>query len=223
MTVDTKMKRLKLLLSGRGLIAAAILLTAAGLSVPARAQTPDPAPVPQPQTPQDPPAPPTYPDQDQELERPRRERFRIGPEVGFFLPTDKKTRDVFGDSWVSFGLGLGKITSAEDQRPLGLDVYILYKKSGDNRAFLIPIGLQYRRPLNKGRTAAYAGVSADLIPGEIRVPAENRRGFKVTAGASAFIGTTVGTDAYVEARYLVAGSLNSYNVSGLNLSAGFRF
>ncbi len=203
----------------RGAIAAAaVLLTTAGLSVPARAQQ-------QPQAPeatQTPPAPPTYPEAPQES-RPRRESFRIGPEVGFFLPSDKKTRDVFGDSWTSFGVGLGKVTSAEDQRPLGFDVYVLYKSRNGNRALLIPIGLQYRRPLNKGRTAAYAGVSADLIPGEIRVPAENRRGFKVTAGASAFIGTTIGTDAYVEARYLVAGSLNSYNVSGLNLSAGIRF
>lgn len=219
-----------ILLSGRGVAAvAAVALTAATLAVlpvcaRAQQQTPAPAPAPQqptPQTPQDPPAPPTYPDQPQE--QPRRQRFRIGPELGLFLPTDNKTRDTFGGSWLSFGLGLGGITSAQDQRPLSFNLYILYKKSGDNRAIIVPVGLQYRRPLNKGRTAAYAGVSADLIPGEIRVPSENRRGFKVTAGASAFIGTTIGDDAYVEARYLAAGSLNGYNVSGLNLSAGFRF
>ncbi len=218
-----------LLLSGRAVAAAAVALTAATLAAvlpgSARAQqTPDPAPAPQqptPQTPQDPPAPPTYPDEPQD--QPRRQRFRIGPELGLFLPTDNKTRDTFGGSWLSFGLGLGGITSAQDQRPLGFNLYILYKKSGDNRAIIVPVGLQYRRPLNKGRTAAYAGVSADLLPGEIRVPSENRRGVKVTAGASAFIGTTVGDDAYVEARYLAAGSLNGYNVSGLKLSAGLRF
>jgi hypothetical protein len=55
------------------------------------------------------------------------------------------------------------------------------------------------------------------------VPAENRRGFKVTVGASAFIGTIIGDDAFVEARYLVTGDLNDYNLSGLNLSAGLRF
>lgn len=214
------------------LAAAATALLLAGFARPAGAQTPDAQQTPPPATTPDATTTPGQQTDDQNPPPPRRRsRFRIGPELGLFLPTSSKTRDRFGDSWVSFGIGLGRISrAAENGRPrpvLGLSV--LTKSRGDNRAIIVPLGLEYRVPLTRATsesaTVPYVGVSGDLVFADLRVREvnENISGLRVTGGASAYVGTTFSDSAYIEARYRLIARTRGYDLSGLNLTAGFRF
>jgi len=216
--------------------AAALLL---GVPGAARAQQ---EPQPPPPATTDPAAqPPAGQDQANDTPRPR-PRFRIGPEIGVFLPTSNETKNTFGDSWTTFGIGLGSITTppgGPGQIVLDLDVY--YKKRGQNRVTMIPISLEYRKSLGRapaigedgqpvdprqpGRgLTPYVGVAGSLVLADLRVPSQNiGSGFRATVGGSALLGTTISDDAYLEARYLAVGRVRGYDLSGLNLTAGFRF
>ena len=162
---------------------------------------------------------------------PHYRQFSIGPEVGLFLPTDSKTRSRFGDSWFSIGIGIGDIIPPRHGGDLSLDLNVI-SQAGDNRhAYLIPVGVQYRQALNRGQTVnstssvvPYIGVSADVVFADVRSPVDDAHsGLRTTGGGSVFIGTSLTSRAFVEARYLAVGSTEHFNLSGFDLSAGFRF
>jgi hypothetical protein len=150
--------------------------------------------------------------------------FYIGPEVGVFFPSGKLSSR-FGSSWFSIGLGLGSITPASTSGQLGLDVSLLSRTGSDTHAYIAPVGLQYRVGLAKGgSTIPYAGVSADLVLADIRSAQDHAHsGLMETGGGSVFLGTSLGPQAYVEARYLALGSVQGFNLSGFDLTAGLRF
>ena len=154
-------------------------------------------------------------------------RFRLGPSVGVYLPTDSKTRDRFGSSWVSLGLGFGPFDVIKAQGQLGLDLNLLYQKHDDNHAFLLPVGLGYRIALTKdaqARAIPYAGVTGDLVFADVRSVADNvHSGFRTGAGASALLGINIGTNTNLEARYQFISRIKSFDFSGLSLTAGYRF
>jgi hypothetical protein len=172
-----------------------------------------------------PPPPPT-----------RRPRLRVGPEIGFFLPTDDKTRARFGSTWVTFGIGFGSVLSraqSEGQFLLDLDVYT--RSRSGNRAVIVPIGVQYRRSLiggvggsggdlaGKSSFVPYVGASANLVVVDLRVPDEDIDSTRVTAGAGLALGAMVGEAGYAEARYLLTGRTLGYDTSGFTVSVGLRF
>jgi hypothetical protein len=150
--------------------------------------------------------------------------FWIGPEVGVFFPGGKLSSR-FGSSWFSIGLGLGQIRQASRSGQLGLDFNLLSRIGSSTHAYIAPIGLQYRVALAQGGyTIPYVGVSGDLVLADIRSPQDNAHsGLMETGGGSVYVGTSLGPQAYVEARYLALGSVQGFNLSGLNLSAGLRF
>ncbi len=154
-------------------------------------------------------------------------RFRIGPSVGVYLPTDSKTRDRFGSSWVSIGLGFGPFDVIKAQGQLGFDLNLQYQKHDDNHAFLLPVGLGYRIALTKdteARVIPYAGVTGDIVFADVRSVADNvHSGFREGAGASALIGVNIGTNTNLEARYQFISRIKSFDFSGLSLTAGYRF
>lgn len=154
-------------------------------------------------------------------------RFRIGPSVGVYLPTDSKVRDRFGSSWVSVGLGFGAFDVIKAQGQLGFDLNLLYQKHDDNHAFLLPVGLGYRIALTKdpeARAIPYAGITGDAVFADVRSVADNvHSGFRTGAGASALIGVNIGTNTNLEARYQFISRIKSFDFSGLSLTAGYRF
>lgn len=156
-----------------------------------------------------------------------RSRFRIGPSVGVYLPTSSKTRQRFGSSWFSLGLGFGAFDVIKAQGQLGLDLNLLYQKHDDNHAFLLPIGLGYRIALTKdpeARAIPYAGITGDAVFADVRSVADNvHSGFRTGAGASALIGVNIGTNTNLEARYQFISRIKSFDFSGLSLTAGYRF
>ncbi len=223
---------------------AAALAAVTGIHA-AQAQTPDTttsvppagaAPAPDTAPPMTPMTPATNPDvtttvtptPDPEPEQKKSaSRFRIGPSVGVYLPTNSKTRDRFGSSWVSLGLGFGPFDVIKAQGQLGFDLNLQYQKHNDNHVFLLPVGLGYRIALTKdteARAIPYAGITGDLVFADVRSVADNvHSGFRTGAGASALIGVNIGTNTNLEARYQFISRIKSFDFSGLSLTAGYRF
>jgi hypothetical protein len=232
------------------LLTGALLLTGTALLLPsALAQTtPDPTPAPPPPTipaPPEAPAPPapptgtttapttppaatttTAPDEDHHSSR-----FRIGPTIGLFIPTDSKTRDRFGSSWFSIGLGLGPVSGVSNKGDIGFDINLLYQKRDDNHALLVPIGVGYRIALvnttnadgTKVKTVPYAGVTADYYLINMKSVQENANGTYGAGGGSLILGVNFGDSANLEARYQFTSKVHDLDFSGLNLTAGYRF
>lgn len=155
-------------------------------------------------------------------------RFRIGPEVGVYLPTDGTVRDRFGKSWLSLGLGFGSFANVTDKGGLGFDLSLQYQKHGDNRVFLLPAGLGYRVALSQTDGSKgfvpYAGITGDVYFADIRAVQDNvHSGFHESGGGSLLLGANLGTSANVEARYQFVGRIKGYDFSGLSLTAGYRF
>ena len=151
--------------------------------------------------------------------------FRIGPEVGLFLPTSSKTSNRFGSSWLSLGIGLGQVDQVTEKGQTTFDLNILYQSKNGNSALVAPVGVAYRVALGKsGINTPYAGVSADLVLADLKSKQDNvNHGLQTAAGGSAFIGIDFGTTGFLEARYLGITSMKGFDLSGLNLSAGYRF
>ena len=154
-------------------------------------------------------------------------RPEVGLDVGLFAPFSSKTRDRFGSSFVSVGPGLGSVVPRAGGK-LRPDFELIQQERNDNRVFLLIGGVQYRRtfdpqPEPKQRFVPYYGAGLDLMYGRVRVPDENRHGSSIGGGASVFLGTSIGKRTYVEARVRGLSSVESYNFSGLSLSAGVRF
>ena len=223
------------------LLAAFALLCAAPLAAPVRAQTPEPGqPAPPPSEPGQPAPPPTaepgqpvpppenpQPAPPKDEPQPRRSTF--GPEIGFYLPTDSKTRDAFGKTWVNYGFGFRPIALASRKGLLGFDLNIISTSGRGRRALLIPVNIIYKRALGGGSTPGigvtpYAGVATGLLIADLR--SDNygvSSGFRGGYGGTFLLGVTYNTQFFVEARYQVFSKIKGYNLSGLNLSTGFRF
>ncbi len=178
---------------------------------------PTPSTAPQSTAPETPPAAP-------EPEK-KRNRFRIGPEVGVYFLTSGKARSQFGNSAISLGLGLGSIAQASTRGRIALDLQVQYQTRSGNHMFLAPLGVAYRRALNQGGpNVAYVGATVDLDFVDIRSADYNvHSGVRTAFGASPLIGVSFGDSGFLEARYLYVSRIKGFDLSGLNLSAGYRF
>jgi len=207
----------------RLLAGGALLLTFAALdTAAARAQAPaDTTPAattPTDTTPSDPNAPaPASPK--------KRSRFRIGPEVGVYLPTSAKARDQFGSTWLTLGLGLGNIGRITPQGQTTFDLQLLYQTRNGNHAFLAPVGIGYRVAVSQsGTNTVYVGATADLLLADLRSgDYDVHSGLRTGFGGSALAGINFGDSGYLEARYLAATHIKGFDLSGLNVTAGYRF
>jgi hypothetical protein len=153
-------------------------------------------------------------------------RLRFGPQVGLYLPTNGRTRNRLGSSWSNIGFGIGDISDIHRNRRLALDISFISNSNGEAKVFLAPIGLAYSIGLgNQGRsTAAYTGISANLVIASLRSDADNLPSrTSVTGGASVFLGNRFSESGYLEARYNAIGKIRGFDLSGINLTAGLRF
>jgi hypothetical protein len=153
-------------------------------------------------------------------------KFRIGPTVGVYIPTDGKTRNRFGSDWLSLGLGFGPITAITTKGQLGFDLNLQYQQHSGNHILLIPLGIGYRVALTDtpgAKTVPYVGVTADAYVIDLKSNQDNVSGTHVTGGGAALIGVNFGDSANIEARYQFVSSSQGFDLSGLNLTAGYRF
>ncbi len=160
-------------------------------------------------------------------DEPKKKRFVFGPEVGVYFPSSSKTQRAFGSSWFTYGIGFGAIQETRSGGRVQVDFSYLSHSKGGSRIDIAPIGVSYRYGLGHGartETGPYIGVSGDLFLTQIREDdAHIVSRIRGTGGGTAFIGTTFGQRANVQARYYELGSIRGYNFSGMNLSAGYRF
>jgi hypothetical protein len=203
-----------------------------GSVCPAFAQPPiPPAQVPQPPEPtpaptQEPPVP--DPASEPQPAEPQRERFRIGPELGYYLPSDSKAQDAFGSGIFNIGFGLGSIKFAREMGEFNFDLNFITARRTGSRLFMAPVGVAYRRSLthitSTRQIVPYVGASANLFLVDIRADDYNvGGGLRTGAGASIFAGLNFGQSAYLQARYYGFSKIAGFQLSGTNLSLGFRF
>jgi len=181
---------------------------------PAAASPPDAAPA---------PAPPAN---DPASSSPKkRSRFRIGPEIGVYLPTSSKARSQFGNTWLTVGLGIGSIGRVTPQGQTSLDLQILYQSKNGNHAFLAPIGVGYRLALSQNsQSTPYVGATADVYFADLRSgDYDVHSGIRTGFGGSALAGINFGDSGFLEARYLVVSRIKGFDLSGLDVTAGYRF
>ena len=220
--------------------AASLLALAAFGSPTARAQAPtDPAPPAAPAMPTTTPPDTTTPTtpattaplattsgNDPSSSTPKkRNRFRIGPEVGVYLPTSSKARDQFGSSWLTLGLGIGSIGRVTPQGQTAFDLQVLYQSKNGNHVFLAPIGIGYRVAVSQsGSATVYVGATADLYLADLRSgDYDVHSGLRTGFGGSPLIGVNFGDSGFLEARYLAVSRIKGFDLSGLNVTAGYRF
>ncbi|MBL8086905.1 MAG: hypothetical protein JNM85_02395 [Chthonomonas sp.] len=63
--------------------------------------------------------------------------LRIGPKVGAFQPTAKKTRDALGSTWFGFGFGPVDTRGSTERSQIGSDFRVLTRNSRGNRFLMI--------------------------------------------------------------------------------------
>jgi hypothetical protein len=221
------------------------LLLSAGLAVPALAQTAQPvqsqpdtqtispsqtappaiAPLPSAETPTPKPEEPKPTDNKHGFQIPK-----IGIDYDFFLPSSGKTRDRFGKSWGGIGIGIGRPDQPSGAGRISFDFSTEYKKSGDNHAFVAPIGVSYRRAFNpddltrSSTFIPYYGISADLVVVDLHSVEDNVHSrFRLSEGGSVLIGTTIGASGFVEGKYTAIAKVQGFDLSGIRLAVGIRF
>jgi len=162
-----------------------------------------------------------------------RKPFRIGPEIGVFLPTSGETRDTFGSSWFNYGIGLGNIQTPNGRGRISFDLNFFSSSRGGNRVFMAPIGVGYRLGLHRDQNPnepqtkgflPYVGASANIVFADMKSDTLNiRSGIRTTGGISVLLGSNFGEKAYAQIRYLAIGKVSGFDLSGTSLTAGLRF
>ncbi len=217
--------------TGAMLVFCVALLAGSVSAANAQGTTVVPSESPSPTSPQAPPTPPpasspssTSPSTNNSS---RSSHIEFGPDVGLYLPTSSKTRNRFGSSWFSVGIGIGSVQPAQTSGGFGFDATLISHESGNSHAYIVPIGVQYRKALSAdSNSVPYVGIGADLILADLRSPVASddvHSGLRTTGGAAAILGTTINRNGYVEARYEFISSIKGFDLSGINLSAGIRF
>jgi len=199
-----------------------------GAAAHAQQQEPPPAPPAAPPASAPPPAAPTPPPPDTGGDDQPAPRFRIGPEVGLYFPSNSKTRDAFGSHFVNIGVGLGTISQKSARGVLAFDLSIVSNHNKEANIFIAPVGVSYAVRLGNGGQPAvpFAGASLNAFVVNMKTTKGDydvKSGFRGGMGGSVFLGTTFSGNAYVQARYLIATKVSGFDLSGLNLSTGIRF
>lgn len=150
---------------------------------------------------------------------------KVGFDIGWYFPTDSVVQNRFGADWFSIGVGVGGVPTVTGKRgEFRLDLDVEANAKGNNRAILIPLGLQFETGLSTGGTVPYVGVSADFVSSVIQSQTDNVKSeYRPTAGGSAFAGLNFHDDANIEARYRWMPLIAGYNLNGAEVLAGVRF
>ena len=162
--------------------------------------------------------PPSFAVQDRAAYTPR-----YGADVSLYLPTSAKVRARFGDAWVGFGPAFSPVRLAT-KTAFRVDFDIISQSRNGNGAFLVFAGGELVRAFGRpdGPFLPYAGVGAGAFFAHVNSDAADYD--RLSFAGSAFVGTRVTKNGYVEARYRLTPTLGSgLNFSGTSLTVGVRF
>ena len=210
-------------------LALAFALLTAFAAAPAFAQeAPKPADPPQnPPVITDPPPVVVVETPEPPQEEPSKPRFYIGPDIGYYIPTSDKARRAFGDKFVTIGFGLGAAERISEKGRIALDFSVISNRIAESSVMLAPIGVAYARALTTNTSVTpYVGVSLNFYVANIRSERgdfEVKSGYRGGFGGTAFAGVTLGKQAFLRARYCLVSKISGFDLSGLSLTAGYRF
>ena len=151
----------------------------------------------------------------------------IGVDVGTFVPVSSRTRERFGPSWTTWGIGIGKVEQISRRGALISEINFLSAGRGKARAIVVPLGYQYRRTLGEGLgydIAPYYVTSVNFYGTFIKSPEDNiKYGLRFAFGGALAAGLTFGERGFMEVRYRAMTGVRGINLSGNEIRAGVRF
>jgi hypothetical protein len=157
--------------------------------------------------------------------------FFLSPTIGWYFPTNGKTKNAFGDSWTSWGIALnlealgGGIADWEIAG-LRLQPYFNYfhTEKGDNDAYVIPVGLDARWDLGKwGVVSPYVGlgVAGYGIRFEDRGAGVDT-GWRGAFGGRLMFGADITRWFNIQAAYNMISDVEGYDLSGFSVQGKLK-
>lgn len=146
---------------------------------------------------------------------------------GVFLPSDRTVRDIFGDTWLSFGLQ--PITFATPKRwKLRVNFALLTADRDGNRLLAIPVTVGAEMQFDQGRgQVPYVAVAAgptyydySIVRMEGGVP-ERFAARRIGWNGNVRAGITFNQRFQLQARYDLYSETDGFHFDGLTLSASF--
>ncbi|BDI28139.1 hypothetical protein CCAX7_001900 [Capsulimonas corticalis] len=157
--------------------------------------------------------------------KPAHHRLMIGADYQLYLPTNSHTKDRFGSSWSSIGLGIGGVGQSAAHSIWAPELNVIYQSKGDNNVLIVPIGVTYRTHSDaSGGATPYTGASAGLLVVNLKSKDDNvPSGTSGGAYGSIYAGVSLKENYFVEARYYATSKVRTFDLSGASLTAGIRF
>ena len=151
----------------------------------------------------------------------------IGVDYGTFVPVSARTRERFGASWQTWGVGIGKVEQISRRGAIVTELNFLSAGRGNTKAIVVPVGLQYRRTLGNGLgsdISPYCVASANMYATYIKSEPDNiKYGLRFAVGGALAGGFTFGERAFIEIRYRAMTGVRGVNLSGNEIRSGVRF
>jgi hypothetical protein len=154
--------------------------------------------------------------------------YSLGLTGGIVLPSSSELRDVFGSSWIGFGLSpTGK--DMANRWSLSTDIELTYADKNGNRLLLIPVsagvGRQFDSKDSDWTPYVAARVGAAYMDYAITRPSNLVRYKEETIGfdANAEIGMIYKKNLRFSVRYDVYSESNDFNFDGLTLGVSWTF
>lgn len=158
--------------------------------------------------------------------------FFLSPSASYFFPSSGKTRDTFGSSWGGVGVALnpealGWETPRLKTAGITLTPFIgySYAKEGDNKAYIIPVGVATGWTLKEGkhyRTSIGLGLSANGV--RVKVPDEGiNSDWKVALGGRVTLAYSLAKWLDLTAGYSLMTDVEGYSFNGFTIGAKVNF
>lgn len=152
-------------------------------------------------------------------------RWTLVPAFNVYMPTDSRTKDTFGNNWFSCGLALSM--KSNNAQPGRLEIHLdgAASRGDGRRAYVLPLGIGYAHRLTKPKpVSTYVGACANLYVMKLRSDYDNvDTGWCGRGGASLLFGVNVNSKVNVQLSYYAIPKLDSFDLSGMNLSAHVMF
>lgn len=160
--------------------------------------------------------------------------FLLSPVVGWYFPTDGKTKDAFGDNWFSIGVtlnfeALGWKKSSINSGNVKLYPFFgyIHASEGNNAAHIVPIGLEARWNLAREEDATikpYWGLGAALYGVKFHDrDAGVESNWRGTFGGRLMAGTDITKWFNIEAAYHLISDVKGYDFSGFSVRGKVTF
>ena len=166
---------------------------------------------------------PYQPAQEEEpSEKPKKKGVPLGLMIGIFSPTDSQVKDLYGSSWIRYGLRPLPINIEQKWRPT-IDVSYYTMSHSGNKVKLIPITFGFTRGFGNDKNVKhYISAHAGGYYGDLDAPAigvsDNGWGFN----ANATYGIVLNDRLSLEVRYEMFDKLGGLDFNALTYSLALR-